>query len=102
MTYLHGRKVLHCDLKSSNILVNYTRLSLLYRLIVHGMLSSVTSVFLELSINQVKIYYMFHFLDKKRFLNQRVGTPHWMAPEILRGEKYDEAADVYSFGMILW
>lgn len=25
-----------------------------------------------------------------------------MAPEILRGEKYDEAADVYSFGMILW
>ncbi len=30
------------------------------------------------------------------------GTPHWMAPEILRGEKYDEAADVYSFGMVLW
>jgi len=25
-----------------------------------------------------------------------------MAPEILRGEKYDESADVYSFGMILW
>ena len=25
-----------------------------------------------------------------------------MAPEILRGEKYEEAADVYSFGVILW
>ena len=25
-----------------------------------------------------------------------------MAPEILRGEKYEESADVYSFGMILW
>lgn len=25
-----------------------------------------------------------------------------MAPEILRGEKYLEAADVYSFGVILW
>ncbi len=41
-------------------------------------------------------------LDRKRFQKQRVGTPHWMAPEILRGEKYDESADVYSFGMILW
>ncbi len=25
-----------------------------------------------------------------------------MAPEILRGEKYLEAADVYSFGVIVW
>ncbi len=25
-----------------------------------------------------------------------------MAPEILRGEKYDEASDVYSFGMVIW
>ena len=25
-----------------------------------------------------------------------------MAPEILRGEKYEEAADVYSFGVIVW
>jgi hypothetical protein len=25
-----------------------------------------------------------------------------MAPEILRGERYEEMADVFSFGMILW
>ena len=32
----------------------------------------------------------------------RIGTPNWMAPEILRGEKYGKDSDVYSFGMIIW
>ena len=27
MNYLHGRKVMHCDLKSSNILVKFSRLN---------------------------------------------------------------------------
>ncbi|KAL6077557.1 serine/threonine-protein kinase STY13 [Balamuthia mandrillaris] len=31
-----------------------------------------------------------------------VGTPLWMAPEILLGKPYDSSADVYSFGIVLW
>jgi len=31
-----------------------------------------------------------------------VGTPQWMAPEVLRGEHYSEKADVYSFGVLIW
>jgi serine/threonine protein kinase len=30
-----------------------------------------------------------------------VGTPLYVAPEIVRGEKYDEKVDVYSFGLTL-
>jgi len=30
------------------------------------------------------------------------GTPSWTAPEILRNEHYTTAADVYSFGIVLW
>ena len=30
-----------------------------------------------------------------------VGTPLWAAPEILRGERYDERVDRYSFGVVI-
>ncbi len=31
-----------------------------------------------------------------------VGTPLWMAPEILAGRAYGLSADVYSYGVVLW
>jgi len=31
-----------------------------------------------------------------------VGTVAWTSPEILRGKRYNERVDVYSFGIILW
>jgi len=30
------------------------------------------------------------------------GTPLWMAPEVLLGKTFNEKADVYSFGLVLW
>ena len=79
MLFVHSRKILHCDLKSQNILLTDSW--------------------------QVKVcdFGLARFQD--RFVKDnkgKIGTPHWMAPEILRGEKYTEAADVYSFGVILW
>ena len=31
-----------------------------------------------------------------------VGTPLWMAPEILAGKSYSASTDVYSFGIVMW
>ncbi|CAB4436887.1 unnamed protein product [Rhizophagus irregularis] len=34
--------------------------------------------------------------------NEKYGIIPYMAPEILQGQKYTEASDIYSFGMIMW
>lgn len=35
-------------------------------------------------------------------LNSAVGTPRYMAPEVMMRETYDSSCDVYSFGIMLW
>lgn len=32
----------------------------------------------------------------------QAGTFHWMAPEILRNDPYNEKVDVYSYGIVMW
>ncbi|ANQ06374.1 TKL protein kinase [Plasmodium coatneyi] len=79
MCFLHHKGILHCDLKSSNILLS--------------MSGQVKICDFGLSVQ--------NFTQKPRFLGI-VGTYQWTAPEILRGEGYTPQADVYSFGVILW
>jgi serine/threonine protein kinase len=41
------------------------------------------------------------FSDDSAVLHTAVGTPMFVAPEVMRGEKYTELVDVYSFGVLL-
>ncbi len=82
LTYIHSKQILHCDMKSSNILIDE---SWNIKLADFGLSKKI------IGINPLE--------DSK---TSRVGTPNWMAPEICRGEKYTDKADVYSFGLIVW
>lgn len=77
MMYLHSLNIIHRDLKSLNILLDE---NLLPRLCDFGIARE---------------------LDRQP-LTHAIGTPHWMAPEMLSGSEYGPEVDVYSFAMILY
>ena len=78
MRYLHQCKVYHCDLKSQNILIDD-----------------------DWNLHLCD-FGLSNFWQRKENRSRYVGTPNWMAPEILKGEDYDAKSDVYSFGLICW
>jgi hypothetical protein len=80
MAYLHSGDppVLHRDLKSANLLLD------------EGYKTKVC----DFGLSRLKA--------QARSMTGNCGTVQWMAPEVLANRSYDEKADVYSFGIILW
>ncbi|XP_034480987.1 mitogen-activated protein kinase kinase kinase 7-like [Drosophila innubila] len=81
LQYLHAMKpkpIIHRDIKTKNLLLTEN-----YRVLKIADFGTVR----ELATLMTKDY---------------VGTPEYMAPEVLEGYKYSEKSDVYSFGIVLW
>ena len=90
MEYLHSQGIIHRDLKPGNVLVS------------------------SLDPNSEVLCKISDFGESRKGMNQTqtmtmtvgVGTPYYMAPEMLRGDnKYTRAVDVYSFSIMcveLW
>mmetsp|Transcript_30218 Transcript_30218/g.74285 ORF Transcript_30218/g.74285 Transcript_30218/m.74285 type:complete len:493 (-) Transcript_30218:147-1625(-) len=78
MAFLHGLGRIHRDIKSDNILIN--------------------------SRGEVKIAdfgFCVQLTQERDMRHSMVGTPYWMAPELVRGHKYDQKVDVWSLGIML-
>lgn len=76
LAYLHRQHRLHRDIKSDNILVGFNGA---VKLADFGFAVGLTEE-----------------QDKRRSV---VGTPYWMAPELIRGLEYDAKVDVWSLGI---
>ncbi|KAK7929768.1 hypothetical protein WMY93_006163 [Mugilogobius chulae] len=85
LQYLHSKGIFHRDLTSKNCLVRCDS----------GLFTAVVGDFgLAEKIP-----------DYSDGVNKQplaiVGSPYWMAPEVLRGELYNEKVDVFAYGIIL-
>lgn len=77
LAYLHYHKVIHCDIKPQNILLNIP---------VH---------------NAVLVDFGLYVQDPTRFSRAKGGTPFFMPPEFLQGLPPIPASDLYSLGMTM-
>jgi len=77
LVYIHGQHRIHRDIKSDNILLNEK--------------------------GEIKIAdfgYAAQLTKKNLKRNTVVGTPYWMAPELIRGHDYGVKVDIWSTGIM--
>jgi len=84
--YIHKQGVVHCDIKTENILISEEehegkRNKTIIKLLDFGLARSLTATRASTSLS---------------------GTPHYVAPERIRGEPASPASDVYGVGILLY
>ncbi|CAI2196958.1 9910_t:CDS:1, partial [Funneliformis geosporum] len=77
LSNIHNNSIIHRDLHSGNILIQYSYFIFIGDL---GLSKSATEA----------------------YVNDTYGIIPYMAPEVLQGQMYTKASDIYSFGMIMW
>uniref|UniRef100_A0A8D3BW22 Serine/threonine-protein kinase n=1 Tax=Scophthalmus maximus TaxID=52904 RepID=A0A8D3BW22_SCOMX len=81
LRHLHFKNIVHCDLKPENVLLASSE-----------------------SFPQVKLcdFGFARIIGEKSFRRSVVGTPAYLAPEVLRNKGYNRSLDMWSVGVIIY
>jgi tRNA A-37 threonylcarbamoyl transferase component Bud32 len=79
LTFMHARNVVHRDIKSHNVLLS----------------PHLETKLCDFGLARMKSELMTGVM-------QFAGTPQYMAPELLRQQKYTEKVDTWAYGVLLW
>lgn len=116
MSYLHSMNIIHRDLNSLNCLVRENGTVIvadfgLARIIKQPLISTTAYEKCTATPPQPAAAAAAASSGNNGTIGRRgrprrqrytvVGNPYWMAPEMMRGNKYDEKVDIFSFGIML-
>ena len=82
IAYINSRGVLHRDIKPENILLRSNN-------------DDLDIVVTDFGLSE-------NYRPDGEYLNKRVGTPGYVAPEVLHDELYDYKIDAFSCGVIMY
>eukprot|EP00039_Didymoeca_costata_P029800 m.26453 g.26453 ORF g.26453 m.26453 type:complete len:646 (+) comp7799_c0_seq1:131-2068(+) len=104
MQYIHTLGRVHRDLKTANILLSP---SLRAKVADFGSMKDIFKIRENIDVSKMQNTSLssiesYSTIQNKGSLTQGVGTPMYMAPEVMRTVEYGPSADVWSFGIILW
>ncbi|XP_054279622.1 LIM domain kinase 1 [Macrosteles quadrilineatus] len=107
MTYLHSMNIIHRDLNSNNCLVREDKAVVVADFGLARIISQSNSE-RGSGISRIgarrfgtKTGPNSHRRCERKKRYTVVGNPYWMAPEMMKGNKYDEKVDIFSFGIVL-
>lgn len=105
LVFIHGKNLIHRDLKPGNIFIDEEERIKIgdFGLVANmsGLSSPTKGEINNLNVNNANLTVNDYAMSKKAYLTKNIGTLIYASPEQLSQNFYDHRTDIYSLGLIL-